>query len=174
MTIDKETKNDKAVETEEKVAGGDDDDKTPVAVAEPVTSSVLLAKGLFSAPTETEKATEKTEPVVATAVSGKSNATSDSSKKQNSSPALLKNLGREPCEVTCPFCSHVGCTRVEQVCDTGSAAASGVMLFLGCVCCCCFLCAACIPCCFKKMQKTEHRCVNCNRIVGEVPAFSDF
>ena len=69
-------------------------------------------------------------------------------------------MGRNPCELTCPYCAAHVITRVERT--PGAQAhlwAFGLCIF-GCWPCCL------IPYCMEDCMLVVHSCPNCNRVIG--------
>mmetsp|Transcript_40216 Transcript_40216/g.49005 ORF Transcript_40216/g.49005 Transcript_40216/m.49005 type:complete len:200 (-) Transcript_40216:205-804(-) len=81
-------------------------------------------------------------------------------------PTLMRNIGRRPVEVTCPYCNHRGMTRTRNSCDGGSCIYMVVTAIV-------FWPLMILPCCVSSLRETSHYCRNCSRKVGATASFVD-
>ena len=103
-------------------------------------------------------ATVVEEPITAEAVYVDAVPTVHPSTTSPISIQLLSDLGREPVDITCPYCMRTGRTRVRDNFDSGS--------FVWGLCCCLFgfwPCAI-LPCCVKTVRISTE----CNALLSDL------
>ncbi|PAA79340.1 hypothetical protein BOX15_Mlig016384g1 [Macrostomum lignano] len=76
-------------------------------------------------------------------------------------PAAAVSFNKEPVTTTCPHCRAHITTAVSYVNGLAPWLVSGGLILIGCWLGCCL-----IPFCIDDLKDAEHRCPNCQQVVG--------